>query len=175
MGVRVCKSKRNNVEKEICVTIVKEQVEFLRVHIQDKIHHTDVQCKVLLIPLVPLLKTSPHPPYTSAPRQNARPPSQWSLNFFFLLQDEDTLELEDLDLDGDSLSSAFSAWRCPLLVRLTLLVVYTQFVVFHLLSADSATRGWLVPLPALHGLCLTRVVQILLVNGVYLWYLRAEE
>ena len=53
-------------------------------------------------------------------------------------------------------------------------MVYTQFVVYHLMSSDPE-NSWLVKLPILHGVSLTRIVQIVLVNVSYLWYLRSED
>ncbi len=97
--------------------------------------------------------------------------------FIFCSQEKDEEE-STTDIcyqeDEDTLAASFSAWRYPLVVRLTLILVYTQFVVYHLMSAD-AHNTWLLKLPLLNGLSLTRTVQIILVNGSYLWYLRAAE
>ena len=98
------------------------------------------------------------------------------MHIFFSFQGEDTTEeTEDWSLDDEpTLSSAFSTWRSPLVVRLTVIMVYTQFVVYHLMSSDPE-NNWLVKLPILHGVSLTRIVQIVLVNVSYLWYLRSED
>ena len=96
---------------------------------------------------------------------------------FHLLFQEESESEDTEDWNGDdetSLSSSFSAWRSPLIVRLTVILVYTQFVVCHLMSSDPG-NSWLVKLPVLQGVSLTRIVQIVLVNVTYLWYLRNED
>ena len=96
---------------------------------------------------------------------------------FHVLFQEESESGDSEDWYGDdeaSLSSSFSTWRSPLMVRLTVILVYTQFVVYHLMSSDPE-NSWLVKLPVLQGVSLTRIVQIVLVNVTYLWYLRSED
>ena len=59
-------------------------------------------------------------------------------------------------------------------MRLAVLVVYTQFVVHHLLqsSTDDTSQPWLLHITSLQGLSLTRLVQLVLINGSYIWYLQ---